>query len=308
MAPTSKRKRKRAENTSSQSSTAKLTKRGARIITTRTATQVSAPEQVFNTTEMLEAILLHVDRKELTVTRGVCRRWKAVIDLSPSLQTVVLTRPVARIPTVPSLALAADSQTPPRYDKLTVSPLINYHHLVEGSDSAIRIPTGHNLHGFLKTALIPYNRETRMHLLVDITYFIQGGFPHPSNDSSAPFWQKMSFANPPITSTHLRTSFDNYGDEGYTNSVSVWNPKGVTWEDVLQHRKSLAEQDGPSDLVIVELQTMIYVMDVPLVWAMHWCDGSKDRDGKCACVAAITGRRMKDNTPYSAETGRLMLG
>lgn len=54
----------------------------------------SAIPAVFDTTELLETVLVSVDIKTLLLAQRVCRKWKAVINANPSIQKKLFLLPV----------------------------------------------------------------------------------------------------------------------------------------------------------------------------------------------------------------------
>ncbi|KAK3632714.1 hypothetical protein LTR56_016184 [Elasticomyces elasticus] len=64
--------------------------------------------QVLVTTELLEAILLHLPLKDLLFSQEVCRHWKAVAEQSPSIKKALFLVP----DTQPDLVMPTTNPTP----------------------------------------------------------------------------------------------------------------------------------------------------------------------------------------------------
>ncbi|KAK4624253.1 hypothetical protein CLAFUW4_06077 [Fulvia fulva] len=67
------------------------------MIRRRDEKAASAIPAVFNTTELLEKILLRTDMKTLLLAQRVCRKWKAVIGASSTIQKKLFMVPVSNI-------------------------------------------------------------------------------------------------------------------------------------------------------------------------------------------------------------------
>ncbi|KAK5677247.1 hypothetical protein LTS10_010436 [Elasticomyces elasticus] len=73
-----------------------------------TAGELTPTHQVLVTTELLEAILLHLPLMDLLFSQKVCRSWKAVAEESPSIKKALFLVP----DTQPDLVMPTTNPTP----------------------------------------------------------------------------------------------------------------------------------------------------------------------------------------------------
>ncbi|KAF2211375.1 hypothetical protein CERZMDRAFT_85541 [Cercospora zeae-maydis SCOH1-5] len=162
----------------------------------------TAMDRVFNTVELLEAILVNLDLKTVLMTQRVHRTWKCTIQSSPRLQEKLFLRPTS----------------------VNTSILLPVYPFQSGPKSSSR--------SFIMGSVIgnpPMQRNPFLHRSV----IDQSDLPEGSTPGIVPSWRNMLISQPAPETMIFRV---NEGSDHFETSVT--NAGGVRLGQILDELRS----------------------------------------------------------------------
>lgn len=258
-------------------------------ITTRSSTVNATMRVVFDTTELLEAVLLFVAPREMFEVQRVSKRWNGVTQHSLGLQRkMTIQRPNAVRRSSLLATLVGGDPRQVYHQPTALYPLMRCEHGGQGTHVEGKAAAQPEVYGIISKTTIPAQGQWRAAYDVHIRYVINKAAMPLKNTFAIPSWQRVFVTQPPIRALELKTGKNATIAKKCISSCTVWNTKGLVWKDVMDAVFELTKHHEEAEVTIADFSMMVPMDEMANV--LQTCDGLKDESGACRCVRFLTGQ------------------